>query len=115
MRITSRLDQDVQHNAVLVNRSPQPVATTTNTKRHLVEMPFVARSSSAPTQLVNEGGSELSAPAADGFITDLDAALGQEILDVTQAEVETVVEPDGVGDDFSWEAVTAIQRLGGNG
>jgi hypothetical protein len=38
-----------------------------------------------------------------------DAALGQDQLDVAQAEAEYVVEPDGVADDLSGEPVTRIR------
>ena len=44
MLITPRLDQDVEHDAVLVDGSPQPVAMPTDADRNFVEMPFVARS-----------------------------------------------------------------------
>ena len=78
MLITSRLDQDVEHDAVLVDGSPQPVAMTTNTVRYFVEMPFVAGSSTTTTKLMGEGGSELDAPATNGLIADRDAAFRQE-------------------------------------
>src|SRR5439155_20016248 len=52
MLITSRLNQDVQHDAVLVDRPPQPVARTTDTNSYFVEMPFVAGSSSTTTKLM---------------------------------------------------------------
>ena len=51
MLITPRLDQDVEHDAVLIDGSPQPVATPTDADRDFVEMPFVARSRSPFTQL----------------------------------------------------------------
>src|SRR5205807_105638 len=60
MLITSRLDQDVQHDAVLVDRPPQPVATTTDTNGYFVEMPFVAGSSTTTTKLMGEGGPNLT-------------------------------------------------------
>jgi hypothetical protein len=41
-------------------------------------------------------------------MTDSDAALGEQILNVTEAEVETKVQPHGVSDDLGREAVTAI-------
>ncbi len=46
--ITPRLHHDVQHNAVLIDRPPEPVAFTVDLQQHLVEVPFVARSSSSP-------------------------------------------------------------------
>jgi hypothetical protein len=57
-----------------------------------------------------EGGSELGAPAMNGLTADLDAAFRQEVLDIAKAEMEAVVEPDGVGDDLTWEAAAPIQR-----
>ncbi len=47
--IAPRLYQDVEHNAVLIDRPPEPVAFTVDLQQHLVEMPFVARSCSSPT------------------------------------------------------------------
>ena len=45
--LITRLDQDVEHEAVLVDGSPQPVAMPTDADGNFVEMPFVARSRSA--------------------------------------------------------------------
>jgi hypothetical protein len=50
----------------------------------------------------------LQHPAADGFIGDVRPTLGQEILDVSVAEREAQVEPDGMLDDNRREAVAAI-------
>jgi len=44
--ITSALYQDVEHNAVLLNGSPKPMAFATDLQQDLVEMPLVAGSSS---------------------------------------------------------------------
>jgi len=37
--------------------------------------------------------------AADRLVADIEAPLGQQILDVSQAETEAKVQPDGVLDD----------------
>jgi hypothetical protein len=110
MLITSRLDQDVEHDAVLIDGSPQPVATTTDADRHFVEIPIVARSRSATPQLQSEGGSELGAPAPYGLVADLNAAFSHEFLDSAKAQVEAKVQPDSVGDDLGWVAMSAVQR-----
>jgi Transposase DDE domain/Cytochrome bd terminal oxidase subunit I len=55
-------------------------------------------------------GSEPEAPLAYALVADRDAPLGQDQLHIPQAEAEQVVEPDGVADDLSWEAVA---RVGG--
>ncbi len=110
MLITSRLDQDVEHHAVLVDGSPQPVATTTDADRHFVEMPFVARSRSATPQLQSKCGSELGAPAPYGLVTNLNAAFSNEFLDVVEAQVEAKVQPDSVGYDLGWATMSAVER-----
>ncbi len=43
-------------------------------------------------------------------MADDDPAFGDEILNVTKAEVEAEIQPDGVGDDVGREAVAAIRR-----
>ena len=51
-------------------------------------------------------------PAPDGFVAHLDAALSQELLDITVAEGEAQVHPDGAVDDLGREAITGV---GGGG
>jgi hypothetical protein len=46
-------------------------------------------------------------------VADDDAALGGQILNVAEAEVETKVQPDGVRDDLGREAIASIRRMGG--
>jgi hypothetical protein len=42
------------------------------------------------------------------FVRDLDAALGQEFLDIPEAQGEAKIEPDGVPDDGRREPVASI-------
>jgi hypothetical protein len=49
--------------------------------------------------------SEFDAPEADRFAANCDASLGQQIFDITVAEVESIVKPDGIGNDVVWESV----------
>jgi hypothetical protein len=51
---------------------------------------------------------ELLSPAANRFIEDSNAALQQQFLDKTQAQRKPNVEPDRVGDDLVWEAMTLV-------
>jgi hypothetical protein len=44
--------QDIEHVPVLINGSPQVVMLAFNGKKHLIEMPFVARAGTSPPQLV---------------------------------------------------------------
>jgi hypothetical protein len=51
-------------------------------------------------------GAEFETPEADGFIRDRD----EEILNISKAQTETVVQPDGVVDDFGWKSISAVAR-----
>ncbi len=52
-------------------------------------------------------------PEPNGLVADHDAARGEEILDIPEAERESIVEPYGVADDFRRVAVTAMtNKLG---
>src|SRR5690349_18874293 len=57
--IAPLLDQDVQHDSVLVNGPPQPVAFAADLQRNFLEMPLVAGSHSSSTQPCRIRGCEL--------------------------------------------------------
>jgi len=44
----------------------------------------------------------------DRFAADGDAAFREEVLDIAVTEVESIVEPDGVGNDVSWKSVSLV-------
>ena len=48
-------------------------------------------------------------------MADDDAALGEQILNVAEAEVETKVQPDCVRDDLGRETVASVRRAVGRG
>jgi hypothetical protein len=56
--------------------------------------------------------SKLDAPKADGLVADRDPTLGKEIFDIAMTQVESVVEPDSIGNDISRESVALISIHG---
>jgi hypothetical protein len=52
---------------------------------------------------------ESVAPQPHGFVSYLDLAFGDQILDVAVAEIETMVEPDRVLNDGGWESVSLVE------
>jgi hypothetical protein len=56
----------------------------------------------------SDHGSKHVDPASDGFVGSLDTALCQEILDVSIAEGEAKIRPDGALDDVGRETVATV-------
>jgi hypothetical protein len=88
------LYQNVQHDSVLVHRTPRMRMNTS------IKMPGIAGLRSSPTQPLGEVGTELQAPMPDALMGHNDAAFRQYQLDVAQAEAEHVIQPDGMADDL---------------
>jgi hypothetical protein len=93
---------------VLIHRAPDIMQLSINLQEHLIEVPDVAWPRPALAQLGREISPEAETPAADALVADDNALLGQDQLDVAQAQAEQVVEPDGVLDDLGGEAVPGI-------
>ena len=102
------LHQDVEHDAVLVHRPPEVMQLAVDADEHLIEVPGVTRLRPSPAQLPGEVAAELQAPLPDALVGDDHAPLGQDQLDIAQAEAEHVVQPDGVADDLGREAVPGV-------
>jgi hypothetical protein len=71
-------------------------------------VPLVTRPVPTPAEIVREAGAELQAPPTDALVRHDYAALGQDQLDVPEAQAEPVVEPNRVADYLGREAVTMV-------
>jgi len=69
--------------------------------QYLVEVPLVA--------------DEPGAPLTDRLMADDDTPLGEQILKVAEAEVESRVQRDGVSDDLGREAAASTGQVVGRG
>jgi len=105
------LNQDVKHNAVLIDGTPKIVLHALDPDEHLVHVPLVSRPWSAASQAARESLAELLAPLTNRLIGDNHATFSQQQLNIPQAEAEHVIQPDCVADDLGRKAV-AIVRIG---
>ena len=87
--------------AYLGASTPQVVALFVDRDEHLIQMPCITRTGTAPTQSIRIGLAELPAPFADGFVRDDDAPGTQELFDVTVAQREAKIQLDSVADDLT--------------
>ena len=100
VRVSSLLEQHVDDFAVLVDGPPQVPLLTSDPDEDLVQVESVAVAAVPAPQSMRVPWPELVAPEADRLVGDQDASPGQDVLDVPMANVEAVVEPDGVLDDL---------------
>jgi len=93
------LEENIEHETVLIYRSPKPVPDTIDARTDLIEMPPGPSTGFPVTQVFSEEGAELDTPLAQCFVTDLEAALVEQFLDVSVTDGEAMVWPDGVLND----------------
>jgi len=95
----------------LVYGAPKVVTLAVDGDKHFIYGPIVTQSALTPFQCSPIARPKLEAPAPDRLVGDLNAALGKEILDITVAKSESVIEPDSVVDDFWRETMTVVRRF----
>src|SRR5450755_1442375 len=71
-------------------------------------MPPVVRFGSREPAVSRDRRTKLQDPAADSLVADAQTSRGQQILDVSVAQGEPQIEPNGVANDFGWEAVAGV-------
>ncbi len=89
--IAPGLNEDVEHDAILIDGTPEIVLHASDSDEDLVQVPLVPWPGPAAAQAVSETRAEFLAPASYRLVGDHDAALSQEQLNVPQAEAEHVV------------------------
>ena len=109
--ISPLLNEDVEHNAVLIHGAPKIVLHALDPDEHLVQVPLVPGPWPSAAQAVGKAPAEFLAPAPNGLIGDDNATFSQKQLDIPQAEAEHMVQPDSMADDLGGKAM-AVVRVG---
>jgi hypothetical protein len=86
--ITMRLDQNVDHVAVLIHGTPEILFLAIDSNKNLIQIPVVAEPSLASLQFPGIAGAEFLTPLPDRLIRHDDSALGEKILDIAEAHVQ---------------------------
>ena len=106
--IAPSLNQDVEHNTILIDRAPKVLLHALDPDEDFVQVPLVPWPRALAAQAVGETRTEFLAPASHRLVGDDNAALSQEQLNIPQAEAEHVVQPDSVADDLGGEPVAVV-------
>ena len=105
-----RLHEDVDDIAVLVDGTPKILPLSLDGDEDLVQVPYVSQASLSALQSTSVLRTEFDAPKSDRFIGNRDAALRQQILDISKADAESMVEPDGLAYDFRRKSISPVAR-----
>src|SRR5258707_1862055 len=108
--VAAALNQHVENFALVIDGAPQVHPLARDANDHFVEMPPVARAWAGVSEPARKTGPELQNPAPHRLIGNLQASLGQELLNVAVAQCESEIEPNCVLDHRRREAVPAIRR-----
>src|SRR6266478_8976233 len=108
LRVASALDQDIEHDAGLVHRSPQPMLHPGDLEHDLIQMPLVANPRKATTDLIGELLAEFARPLPHGFVADDDAAGSEQLLYHAKTKREAEIKPYGMADDLGRKPITGI-------
>jgi hypothetical protein len=94
--VPARLQKYIDHLTVLVNSSPQIVLFALNFHEYFIYIESVTISLVISANSFREFGAELRAPKPDGLIAHRNTTLGQQILNISMTQIESVVEPNSV-------------------
>jgi hypothetical protein len=78
-----------------------------------VQIPSIPETTLLLLETPSKVGSEFPTPTPDGFVGNNNAAFGEEIFDITEAQTEAVIKPDGTANDFGREPMTVVARTAG--
>ena len=106
--VPTGLYEDVDQVTVLIHRAPEILALTVDRHEDFVQEPRISESTLSSLPLPSVVGAELPAPLANGFVGHDDSSFGQQILNIPEAHAVSVVEPDGMADDFGRKAMPMV-------
>ena len=106
--VSTRLDKNVDHVAVLIHRAPEILALTVDRHEHLVQEPRISESTLSALQAPRVVRTELPAPLPSGFVRHDDSSFREQIFDIPEAQAVSVVEPHGVADDVRRKAMPQV-------
>ena len=80
----------LEYVTVLVHGSPQILSAAVERHEEFVDMPRVSLLTAPPPKRAGVVPAECQAPLTDGFVGDRHAPLGQQVLNIPEAERESV-------------------------
>jgi len=90
--------------------TPEILALTVDPDEYFVKEPDISEATLSSFQLSSVVWIELPAPLPNRFVRHDDASLGKQIVDLSQAQAELIIGPDGMADDFGRKTMPEVAR-----
>ncbi len=107
--IPALLDKDIENLALVIDSPPEPHLPPADADVHLIQMPAAGRRLTTPTQVRRDQRAKLDNPASNLLAADFDSALGEQFLDIPNAEREAEIQPYRLADHIRREPM-AFER-----
>ena len=85
------------------------MALAADRNEQLVHMPDVTETTLSPPHGASIRWSKLLAPGSNRFVGHRDATLREKVFDIAKTDGESMIQPNGMADDFGSKAMASIQ------
>ncbi len=103
------LDEDIDHIAVLIDRTPEILPLAVGRDEDFVQKPRLPDATLTSFQCPRLLWTEFQTPLSNGFVGNDAPAFGEQIFHIAETQGEPSVVPEGVADDFRPIAVFVIE------
>src|SRR5947209_7885289 len=110
--VATGLNENVENLALGVDGAPEVSQLAVDLQVDFIQMPNRVRLWPTLSQIRRDDRTEMVHPSANGFVRHRNPSLGQQVLDVTQAEGEPKIEPNRLANDLGREAIAGVSEFG---
>ena len=98
--ITLPLHENIDHDSMLIDGSPEIVGNAVDLEEDLIQMPLVAGPSPTSSQATSELLAKLIAPAPNRFIAEEHSAGSHHLFHISEAHPKAKIQPHAIRDDL---------------
>ena len=106
--VAAPLNEDIEYVAILIDGAPEVMLLATDFDEYFVDVPGIAEPAFAAFQGAPIARPEFETPAANTLVGDDNSSLGKQILNVTEAQAESMIEKNGIADDLRRKSVPMV-------
>ena len=107
--VSALLEQHIENLAFIIHCTPEIHPCPANADHHLVQMPARRWVRPRDAKRLCNANAKFERPATDSFVTDVDTAFSQQILDIAKTHRETEIEPHRMSNHTTRKSVTSVR------